>query len=166
MKNELTVLVDEHDDILGYKPRHQLETSDRFRSTAIWLENSQGEVLLAKRHITKQPHPGLWGPAATGTVSHHETFLQNAYRELSEELGMEKVLLAEVHRSPVDHPNGAKRYTVWFKGFTDQPIHDFQLQPSEVSEVSWVSKVWLRNDLAQNPQHYIPSAQLWHDLFL
>ncbi len=164
--DELCILVDSHDNILGYKPREHLTHGDRHRSTAIWLENSRGEVLLAQRHAHKQPHPGLWGPAVTGTVNHHETFFQNAYRELQEELGLKPMLLTEILRQSVDHPDGSKRFTVWFKGQTDLPLQDFRLQPEEVAGVRWVSKPWLQEDLLNNPQKYMPSARFWPELFL
>jgi isopentenyldiphosphate isomerase len=56
----LIPIVDEEDNILEYRERNSLDLSHRYRVSALWMTNSQGEILLAQRHKSKKHHPLLW----------------------------------------------------------------------------------------------------------
>ncbi len=87
-------IVDENDNLIGHKPRTEVDfTKDIYRSACIWIENSKGEVLLARRALNKDKDPGMWGTAAAGTVDEAETYESNAYKELEEEIGLTGVEL-------------------------------------------------------------------------
>lgn len=165
-KEELVTLVDHLDNVLGFKPRHLLNHNDRYRSTSVWIENSNGDVLLAKRHPNKQPYPGLWGPAASGTVRHTETYSANAHKELEEELGITQLPLIEVSRGAIDHIDGSQRFSVWYKGLLDLPVSLLSLHPDEVAEARWASKSSLLKELSLQPHYFIPSSVYWAKLFL
>lgn len=164
-KDDLVVVVDDQDQVIGYKKSSEI-TSERIRISAIWVENSDGQVLLAQRHRDKWLHPLKWGPAAVGTVEKGESYLDNAYKELFEEIGVEGVKLQEVSKQLYQYrPKNGKRACMWYRLTLDWPINQFILQDDEVEQVKWVDKAWLRQDLAENPDKYVPSAQTWPQLF-
>lgn len=82
------IIVNENDEIIGYKPRDSLNRQDIYRVSALWIKNSKGDILLAQRSFSKKHHPGKWGPAAAGTVEDGETYDSNIIKEAEEELGL------------------------------------------------------------------------------
>lgn len=56
----LIPIVDADDNIIEYKTRGSLELTDRYRVSALWVTNTQREILLAQHHRTKKHHPLLW----------------------------------------------------------------------------------------------------------
>ena len=55
-------IVDENDKLIEYKERDTLDhTKDVYRVSALWIINSKGDVLLAKRVATKTQDPNRWG---------------------------------------------------------------------------------------------------------
>jgi isopentenyldiphosphate isomerase len=54
----------------------------------VWVYRPGGDILLQKRSLCKDSHPGLWDVSAAGHVAVGETALQGALRESREELGL------------------------------------------------------------------------------
>lgn len=162
-KDDLAVVVDDEDNIIGYKASGKTK-DQRIRITAIWLKNSQDQILIAQRSSSKWLHPLKWGPAAAGTVEKGESYLVNAEKELEEEIGVNDVALQELTKQFYEFETG-KRVCMWYQAIIDWPIDKFTLQEDEVEQIKWVDKAWLKQDLAKNPDHYVPSAQTWIKLF-
>ncbi|GAF94063.1 unnamed protein product, partial [marine sediment metagenome] len=78
------IIVDDNDKIIGYKERDTLKREDIYRVSALWITNSHGEILLARRHHTKSHRPRKWGPAVAGTVDAGETYEDNIIKEAEE----------------------------------------------------------------------------------
>ncbi len=162
----MVIVVDDQDVILGYKNRNQLLPTDRTRVSGIWIENSRGEVLLAQRSWQKEFHPGLWGPAAAGGVEKSESYEQNAYKELQEELGLANVSLTHVDTRPVTDADGHMMYLAFYKGVVDIEVDQLVLEDA-VEAAQWITKKDLASDIKNNPTKYVPSAYvLWGKLFL
>ncbi|MFA6254347.1 MAG: NUDIX domain-containing protein [Candidatus Paceibacterota bacterium] len=154
-KLKITV-VDENDNPIGAKAREEIDSQkDIYRCTGIWVTNSNGEILLAQRKLTKDHDPGKWGPAASGTVEEGETYETNAYKELKEELGLTdvKLELGPKHYSAFSY----RYFAQWFFVIVDKPAEDFMIQEEEVEQIAWITKENLLNDLKNNPDKYIPS---------
>src|SRR3989338_789730 len=75
------VIVDKNDKIIGHKHRGTLNKEDIYRVSALWITNSQKEILLARRHHTKTHDPRKWGPAVAGTVDEGESYVDNIINE-------------------------------------------------------------------------------------
>jgi isopentenyldiphosphate isomerase len=58
------------------------------RTVHIWIVNDDRDILLQKRALIKQTHPGLWDVSCAGHISAGETSLDAARKELREELGL------------------------------------------------------------------------------
>ena len=68
------ILVNENDEIIGYKERGTLDKEDIYRVSALWIQNSKGEILLAQRSFNKNNNPRKWGPAVAGTNDEGESY--------------------------------------------------------------------------------------------
>jgi len=164
-KDDLAIVVDDQDNILGYKKSGDV-VDERIRITAIWIENSQGQVLIAQRHHSKRLHPLLWGPSAAGTVEKGENYLVCAQRELFEELGVSNASLQEFSKQIYQYREvNGKRACMWYRLTLDYPTEKFILQEDEVEQIKWVEKTWLVQDLTDNPSNYVPSSKTWPKLF-
>lgn len=150
------IIVDENNVPIGSKFRNELDhPNDIYRATGIWITNSKGEVLIAKRAFTKDSNPGKWGPAASGTVEEGETYESNAYKELEEELGVTGIPLTEL---VLERVTGKRNFFgQWYKAVIDWPLTQFVIQEEEVVEIMWVDRTTLKQDVADNPEKYTPS---------
>lgn len=89
-QNEEFIVVNENDEIIGYKSRKECHSNPSFlhRTIGIVVTNSDGKILLQKRSMTKDTDPGLWNISVAGHVSRNQTDHEAALRELQEELGV------------------------------------------------------------------------------
>lgn len=150
------IIVNEDDKEIGFKSRAEVDPSkDIYRCTALWLSNSKGQVLVAKRARTKSVDPDKWGPAVSGTVERGETYSSNIYKEAKEEIGLEdvefEVGLKLYERSPRNY------FVQWFSVVLDRDAADFSLQKDEVAEVAWLDAAFIIEDIRKNPDKYIPA---------
>jgi isopentenyldiphosphate isomerase len=156
-------IVNLNDQVIGHKLRSQRTKSDIYRISALWLTNPKGDILLAQRSETKEYNPGLWGPAAAGTVEAGESYVDNIYKEAQEEIGLtgiaftanEKELVLAEHRY----------FCQWFTATVDWPLSAFKLQEEEVKAIRWVDPAILHKDLQDHPERYSPRAlDRWSNL--
>lgn len=157
-------IVDQDDNIIGHKPRHEIDyDTDTFRSSCLWLENSDGEVLIAQRKLTKDKDPGKWGPAASGTIDEGETYEGNIVKEAKEEIGLTDVEPRPVTKLLRSAPR--KEFVSVFSAIVDKPVDEFVLQEEEVEQVAWIPKEELRRELEETPQKYVDSMKQLMELF-
>jgi isopentenyl-diphosphate delta-isomerase type 1 len=88
-QEELFVVVDENDSILGYRSRYECHHDKTLiHRTAGVLVFDGDRFLLQKRSLTKDTQPGRWGISSAGHVMKGETYEETAIRELEEEIGL------------------------------------------------------------------------------
>ena len=135
---EKITVVNEKDGIIGYKERGTLTSKEIYRVSALWIENSKGEVLLARRAYSKKKDPGMWGPAVAGTIDKGETYELNIIKEAEEELGLKNIepkkLVKQRVRTPHNH------FTQWFLLKLNKPLEYFKINKEEVAEIKWFPK--------------------------
>lgn len=91
---EIVVIVDAHNRVIGAAPRREMRAQRlTHRSTYILVFNSQGELYVQKRTMTKDVFPGYYDPAAGGVVLAGESYAEGAERELAEEMGIRDIPL-------------------------------------------------------------------------
>ncbi len=150
-------IVNEDDEIIGYKNRGDITGDDIYRVSALWITSSKGEVLLAQRHRTKSHDPLKWGPAVAGTVEKDESYRENIIKEAEEELGLKNINPLE---GPKIRMRGEYNYFVqWFFLTTDKDIDEFVIQEDEVEQIKWFSVAELKRLIHKDPQAFIPSLQ-------
>lgn len=133
---ELVAWVDEHDQPLGALARAELRERGLIgRCTFILLFNSQGELCVHRRTLSKALYPGYWDVAAGGMVGVHEEYAESAARELEEELGIAGVAL-RFHEKFYFDQLGNRLWCAVFSAVSDAPL---RLQPEEVIEARFVT---------------------------
>ena len=157
MEKARIIIVDENDNIIGYKKRGTLEQSDIYRVSALWITNDKGEFLLARRAYTKKNNPGEWGPAVAGTVDEGEDYLINIIKETEEELGL-TISGSDLKVGPKKRTSGKHNYFgQWYFFETNKQINDFKIQEEEVAEIKWFSKEELLRKLETNKDEFLSS---------
>lgn len=127
-------IVDEQDEIIGYKDREDRDPHDIFRATGLWVTDKEGNILLTQRAFTKKDAPGLWSLAVGGTVEEGETYESNIIKEAEEEIGLVGVGFNFISK------------THFFDCFSQLYIvvvdHDYPFvkQDEEVEDIKWFSK--------------------------
>ena len=146
------LLVNLQDEIIGNTPRDILLPSDIYRVSALWVENSKGEVLIAQRAYTKKKWPWLWWPAVAGTIEVGETYEENIYKEAVEEIGLSKTNFTV---EPKELTHGQNRYFLqWFSTVVDYDLDFFKLQKDEVEAIQRIHKTSLLDDIKKSPEKY------------
>lgn len=150
------VIVDDQDNVIGYKERGAVGLQDIYRVSALWVTNLQGNILLAQRSLTKKHHPGKWGPAVAGTIDEGETYDQNIVKETAEEIGIAdskpfKSVKQRVTIATGDH----NHFTQWYTLTIDKPAEDFAIQKSEVERIKWFTRAELVEELQDHPEKYL-----------
>jgi isopentenyl-diphosphate Delta-isomerase len=148
------IVVDEQDRVLGAKDRNNRSPSDIIRISALWLFNSQNEVLIAQRSQAKLNDPGKWGASVVGTNEVGETYLSNILKEAREELGIS--LKAENLSSGQPHlvSAGVKLFVTLFFAKFNLLIADFIIQKEEVEQVRWISLPDLKTLFDNHPENF------------
>lgn len=147
------VIVNDQDEIIGYKERGTLTKEDIYRVAALWVTNSKGDILLAQRQFGKRHDPGKWGPAVAGTVDEGETYEDNIVKEAEEEIGL----------VGINPTKGAKRrisdeynyFGQWYTLVVDKPADEFVIQEEEVAQVKWFTCDELMQELERHPERYL-----------
>ncbi len=149
-------IVNEQDEIIGYKDRKDRNTTDITRITGLWLWNEKREVLLAQRGFDKSINPGLWGPAVAGTVEEGETYESNIIKEAEEEIGLKnlKPVLGPKLRRTTKHAYFAQWFTVTIN--SDYPLIK---QDSEVESIKWFSWDEIFKAFDETPGVFLPSLK-------
>jgi isopentenyl-diphosphate Delta-isomerase len=153
MSHPRIIIVDKQDKVIGYKPREDVKLTDIYRVTGLWITNSRGELLLARRAFGKRHDPGKWGPSAAGTVEEGETYDSNAAKEAEEELGLTDIKL--VRRSKLRFSGRHNYFCRWYTAVVDKPAEAFVIQSEEVIQVRWITREELNRELKDNPDQYL-----------
>lgn len=140
--DELFVVVDKNDNIIGHKTRRECHSDKKLihRAVGVLIFNDKGEVLIQKRSASKDKWPEYFTLSASGHVEKGESYSEAAARELHEEIGV-KVNLEFVTKylhEAVDETE----YDSIFKGVFNGP---FVPNTEEVEGVEFVSLDRLRD---------------------
>ncbi len=150
------------------QPMEKLEVHRQgLRHLAVSVFAMHGDdVLMQKRALSKYHTPGLW----TNTCCTHPAWDEDprdcAIRRLDEELGLRAMqpnwrqrteYRADVGNGLIEH----ELVDIFLVELQQKP--QFQCNPEEVMETSWVNIKNLREDVAQNPQIYTPWLKIYLD---
>ena len=150
----LVPIVDENDVVIGMKERDALVPGDICRVSALWLTNSRGEVLIARRALEKKSSPGLWSCAVAGVVDGDETYEENMIRETQEEIGL--TLLPEELTLGIKERR-SRVFLQWYFATKDVAISDLTLQKEEVMGARWISLQELNAWMRESPHEFVES---------
>lgn len=154
----MIITVDENDTIIGEVERYKRKPTDIHRVSALWVTNSEWDILLAKRHKNKKSSPGLWGPAVAGTVELWETYESNIIKETEEEIGLTGIeLIPNIKLSNLDA--GSPHFTQWYTAIVNWDESSFRAQENEVEEIRWWTPLELGKALKETPEIFL--KRLW-----
>jgi len=145
-------IVNEQDEVIGYKDRYDRNLVDITRTTGLWVTDEQGNILLAQRALDKKHSPGLWGPAVAGTVEEGETYESNIIKEADEELGLKNIkpILGTKFLRETSH----KYFSQWFTLIIPRDTI-LKVEVREVAQIKWFTKDELDNVLKENPEMFL-----------
>jgi isopentenyldiphosphate isomerase len=148
---EKNIEVDEHDKVIGLRPRTDFYTGKYIhRGAHLILKNSKGQILLQKRNKDKKWDPDKFAYSAGGTVA-QETYKECILKETKEELGINiraKKLFRIRYKSDVDNA-----FLMIYEAVSDDKIN---FEKKEIQFVKWVSEDYLKKDIEKNPNKYAP----------
>jgi len=136
-QQELFVVVDADDKIIGHKTRYECHHDKTIihRAVELFIFDSKGRVLLQKRSMAKDTRPGYWSTSVGGHVGKGETNEEAIRREMQEELGIEIPIQYHSKRI-VNFPQETEMEALFTASF-DGPFHP---HPHEIDEVKFFDK--------------------------
>lgn len=146
--NELFVLVDKNDKVVGYQTRRRCHQDKNLihRAVGVAIINLKREVLLQKRSRTKDLYPGFYTLAVTGHALRRETYLDAAQREVREELRISRKLNFKFLKKIIIPYEKETHMCVLFITKDEGP---FNPDPREIESVKFFSEDEIRKKLAK-----------------
>ncbi|MGC4017180.1 MAG: 16S rRNA (adenine(1518)-N(6)/adenine(1519)-N(6))-dimethyltransferase RsmA [Luteolibacter sp.] len=96
---EIFDVVDENDVVTGQSTRGEVHAKGLLhRAIHVFAVNRRGEVLLQRRSLLKDSHPGVWDSSVSGHLDAGEDYETAVVRELEEEMGITGVEPEEIAR--------------------------------------------------------------------
>lgn len=149
------ILVNENDEPLGTMEKLKAHQKGILhRAFSIFIFNSQGEMLLQKRALTKYHSPGLWSNACCSHPFPGEELKLAALRRLQEEMGFSSSLEKAfdfVYKISFENGLTENEFDHVFVGTFDGEI---KANPEEISDYTYRSMEQIRQDLIDKPAGY------------
>ena len=163
---EYVILVDEHDAPLGLMEKLKAhEQGALHRAISVLIFNSDSELLLQRRALSKYHSPGLWTNSCCSHPRDGEEVLAAGERRLVEEMGMAAKLQPLFHfRYRAEFENGLIEHEldhVMVGYFEAEPT----INPEEVAAWKWISLEELKQDLSRKPENYTVWFKIIFDRF-
>ena len=152
---EEVVLVDQNNNVIGYMEKMEAhEKGLLHRAFSIFIFNSNNELLLQQRAISKYHSGGLWTNTCCSHPRKQEKFIDAAKRRLIEEMGMSANLekaFSFTYKAHLDH-NLIEHELDWvFIGKSDVlPV----INKDEVESYKYINFQDLIKDVDDNPDIY------------
>lgn len=140
-QNELFIVADKDDNMVGYKTRRECHQNKNLihRAIHILIVNDKGEILMQKRSATKDLQPGYYTLSVGGHVVKGEIYESSARRELEEELGI-KISFKKATKYLAEVEDQTE-FVMIFKGMSNGP---FKIDKREVEYVKFFTKKGLK----------------------
>jgi len=125
---------------LGAQPRsfcHSDNPGVYHKPVWIWIVNSNKQILVQKRALTKKKSPGKWDMPAAGHIDAGESCLQGCVRETTEELGLKVNEDDFIFLKEFVNQRGWELVQVYLLK-NDTKAGDMKLQTEEVEQVKWL----------------------------
>jgi isopentenyl-diphosphate Delta-isomerase len=162
MAEEIFDVVNDLDEVIDQKPRREVHRLGlKHRAVHIIVTNSNGDVFLQKRSMSKDSSPGLWDTSAAGHLDTGEDYDSCSIRELREEIGL---------TSP-QNPRRlcyikACQETGWEFVWVYHTVSEgpFILHPEEIETGDWFTTKHLDEWTANRPQDFASSfLRVWKE---
>ncbi len=148
-------LVDEEDNVIGKKLVDSIETKDITRVAGLWIENSNGEVLLAKRSVDKRRDPNRWAPAVAVLIDEQDSYLSAIKEAAENEIGLVGKVFEVKDKLRIKGENNFYCQLYYLK--SDLKLEEITINNSDIQTIEWKSKKQIANEYAENPQFFVQS---------
>ena len=121
MSKEKVILVDENDTQVGLMPKLEAHQKGLLhRAFSVFIFNSNHQLLLQKRAVSKYHSGGLWTNTCCSHPREGEETINAANRRLIEEMGIKtnlRKVFDFIYKAELDNELTENEfdYTVWFK---------------------------------------------------
>ncbi len=158
-ENNLLILVNKKDKVLGYKEKRKchLGSGLTHRAFSIFIFNDKNEILIQKRAKGKMLWPGFWANACCSHPRKSESYKKSAKRRLKEEMGIDanlRPVFKFYYQAKYKNIGSENELCSVLVGKCDE--NEINSNPEEVEEWKWVSIKELKEDMKNNPDIYAP----------
>lgn len=166
---EQVILVDENDQQIGLMEKMAAhEQAHLHRAFSVFIFNSNGQMLLQQRALSKYHSGGLWTNACCSHPRDGETAIAAATRRLQEEMGFNTPITPAfqfTYKAAFDNGLTEHEFDHVFVGKYDGEIH-LNMEEAENYDFGLVEDI--ETDIQQNPTNYtewfkiaFPKVKAW-----
>ncbi|MBB2149143.1 isopentenyl-diphosphate Delta-isomerase [Pedobacter sp. LMG 31462] len=163
-KEEMVILVDEHDHPIGTMPKLEAHIAGKFhRAFSVFIFNNRGELLLQQRALDKYHSGGKWTNTCCSHPRPGELTAAAAKRRLQEEMGMDcqlNPIFTFSYRAEVENGLIENEFDHVFFGNSDVlPVPN----PAEVAAYKYISMEALELSLTDKNEAYTEWLKICFD---
>lgn len=149
---EIFDVVDENDAVTGQATRGEVHAQKLLhRAVHIFAYNKRGDLLLQKRSMLKDAHPGVWDSSVSGHLDAGEDYPAAAIRELEEEMGIHVVSAPEeIARITPSEATGWEHVRL-FRTFHDGNL---RFPSAEIDAAMWFPVTEIETWIANRPEDF------------
>ncbi len=153
---EQVILVDSHDNVLGKMEKMEAHRKALLhRAVSVFIFNTDKQMLLQRRALSKYHSPGLWTNTACTHPRPNEKNKDAAIRRLKEEMGLHvnelKKVFDFIYKAKLDNELTEYELDHVFIGFSNElPIPE----PEEVCEFTYVNADKIMSQIQNHPENY------------
>jgi isopentenyl-diphosphate delta-isomerase len=156
--DEMLILVDEEDQIVGYKDKLSCHADSgiRHRAFSIFIFNDAGQVLMQKRSDQKQLWPLFWSNSCCSHPRKGEKMGRAVLRRLNEELGFKtdlKYIFKFKYQAAYEDIGSENEYCSVFIGKSNKTV---ETNINEIAEWKYIDPEELDKLLEDNPEEFTP----------
>jgi isopentenyl-diphosphate delta-isomerase len=158
MSEEIFDVVNEHDEVIDRKPRHEVHARGLLhRAIHVLVFNSRGEIFLQKRSMTKDREPGKWDSSSSGHVDSGEDYDACAVRELREEIGL---IVPKTPERLFKIDACAETDREFVRVYRCQAEGPFRLHPEEIECGEWFAPEAVTPWMVEKPKDFASAFRL------
>lgn len=156
--NEKLILVDENDNILGYKSKIECHTGYGIlhRAFSIFIFNDKNQLLLQKRSNHKLLWPLFWSNSCCSHPRKGEDYNTAIHRRLDEELGIHtelKYLFKFQYRATFEDKGSENELCSVYIGRSNDPII---VNENEIAEWKFIEIEQMEKEMEEHPENFTP----------
>ena len=166
MSKEKVILVDENDTQVGLMPKLEAHQKGLLhRAFSVFIFNSNHQLLLQKRAVSKYHSGGLWTNTCCSHPREGEETINAANRRLIEEMGIKtnlRKVFDFIYKAELDNELTENGFDHVFYGlYNEDPI----INTEEADDFKWIDMETLNNDITVNGQNYTVWFKIAFDYF-
>lgn len=165
--DEPLILVDEHDNEIGYRSKSDCHTGHGtlHRAFSIFLFDREGRVLLQQRAAGKPLWPLYWSNSCCSHPRRGENMDEATRRRVAEELGVDarlEFLYKFIYQADFGDAGAEHELCHVYVGTADGEV---RVHPDEIADWAWVRPAEVDRRLASEPESFTPWFKLeWQAL--